>query len=133
MSETVLVGLITGLAALIGAFIGAGPSVLQYRTRLRELSEQQSSRVHAQTIELIKAYGERIKLLEINRGVYSTHDPPLFLYWIFYRALKEIEGGKPDLPSEIKKLIARDFKLIGRNPKDYGLDISDEQEGDSPA
>ena len=127
MNDTVIIGLITALAALVGALIGAIPSILQHRTRLRELNEQRSSRVHTQTLELIKTYGERIKLLEINPGVYSTHDPPLFLYWVFYRALKEVDEGKNDLPPEIKKLIAHDFELIGRNPKDYGLDVSDEK------
>lgn len=127
MNDSVLIGLITAFAALIGGLIGAIPSILQQRTRLKELEEQKSARVHTQTLELIKAYGERIKLLEISPGVYSTHDPPLFLYWIFYRALKAVEEGNPDLPLEIKKLIAHDFTAIGRNPKDYGLNVSDEK------
>ena len=102
MKETIVVGAITATAALLGAIIGAIPSLLQYRTRIREIREQQASRVHSQTIELIKAYGERVKLLQINPGVYSTHNPPLFLYWIFYRALKEVENGNPNLPPEKK-------------------------------
>lgn len=125
MTEVILVGLISASAALIGALVGAIPSILHYRSRIKELTEQKSSRIHTQTIELIRAYGERIKLLQINPGVYSTHDPPLFLYWVFYRALREVEDGNQDLPREIKKLIAHDFELIGRDPKDYGLNLDE--------
>jgi hypothetical protein len=128
MTDTVYISLITALAALIGALIGALPSIFQYRLRQKEVHEQRHSRIHTQTLELIKAYGERIKLLEINPGVYSTHDPPLFLYWTFFRALKEVEEGKTTLPPDIEKLIAQDFKLIGRNPNDYGLNVPDDKQ-----
>lgn len=123
MSNTIIIALISALSALLGALIGAIPSLLQSRIKLRELEEQKSARVHNQTIELIKAYSERIKLLEKNKGVYSTYDPPLFLYWTFYKALQQVEGGATELSPEIKKMIAHDLKAIGRDPEDYGIDF----------
>jgi len=119
MNQTVLVGLIGSVAALLGALIGTIPSILQYRLQHKE---QKLARIHAQTIELLKTYGEHVKLLEISKGVYSTHEPPLFLYWIFFRSLRDIDEGETDLSPEIKKLIARDIKSRGRDPKEYGLD-----------
>jgi len=121
VTDIVYVSLISALAALTGALIGALPSYFQYRLRQKEMSEQKYLRIHAQTLELIKQYGERIKLLEVNQGVYSTYDPPLFLYWNFFRAIRDVEEGKATMPPDIEKLIAHDFVLIGRDPKEYGL------------
>jgi hypothetical protein len=125
MDATVLVGLISALAALLGAFIGTLPSILQQRIRLRELEEQRSTRIHEQSLALTQSYAERIKLLEVDKGVYSSHDPPLFRYWVYYQAMKQLEGGVNELSPEIKKIIAHDFELLGRDPKEYGLDIAE--------
>ena len=125
MDNTVLVGLISALAALFGAFIGTIPSILQQRIRLREIEEQRSSRIHQQALALTKAYAERIKLLEINEGVYSTHDPPLFRYWVYYQAMEQLEAGSTGLSPEIKKIIARDFDLLGRDLESYGFNMTE--------
>lgn len=121
VTEPILVGAIAAVAALLGSLIGSVPLILQHRIRLRELREQRTVRVHAQTIELLKTYSERIKLLGSGPGAYSTYDPPLFLYWTFYRALQAVEDGSERLPPEIEELIKQDLRYIGRDPKNYGF------------
>lgn len=128
MDNTVLVGLISALAALFGALIGTIPSILQQRIRLREIEEERSSRIHQQALALTETYAQRIKLLEINEGVYSTHDPPLFRYWIYYQAMKQLEEGETDLSPQMKKILARDFDLLGRDLEGYGFDVPEGQE-----
>ena len=121
MNDVVLIAAISAGSALLGALLGAIPSILQYRLRKKEVEEQKISRVHQQTVELLNIYRERVKLLEINKGVYATHEPPLLLYWKFFQALGAIEGNGKEMAEEVRRIMAEEIRAANKDPKAYGL------------
>jgi len=58
-------------------------------------------------VELLKINLERVKLLEHSKGVYSTHKPPLTLYWEFYRSLRELENSKGEVSDVLQEISER--------------------------
>lgn len=121
MDDVVAIAIISAGSALLGALLGAIPSVLQYRLRKKEVEEQKITRIHQQTVELLNIYRERVKLLEINKGVYATHEPPLLLYWKFFQALSAVEGDGREISDEVKRIMAEEIRATNKDPKAYGL------------
>ncbi len=125
MTDVVAVSIVTACATLLGALMGAIPSFLKYKLDKRRVAEDRIRHVHEQTIQLMKVNLERVRLLEVSKGVYATHEQPMILYWKFFQWLRKVDAGLSDLqrdvPPEIRQFIANEIHSLGREPGNYGL------------
>ncbi len=127
MSDVITIALISAGAALMGALLGAIPSLLLYRLRQRELDHARVSRLHHQTVELLKINLDRVKLLEHSKGMYATHDSPMILYYKFFQWLRNIEYGEHDLPEDIREYLSKEIESMEGDPEKFGLNRTSDQ------
>ena len=74
MTNVVAVAIVTGCATLLGGLLGGIPSLLRHRIEKRKLHDERIIHIHQQTIELMRINLDRVKLLEIDKGTYATHE-----------------------------------------------------------